>query len=115
MILPIEIGEDDDLAREILVIGRVIAPCISSLEGEGRADALAILKRVYKDTRTRGQRFVKSQSIGPARVDYTDVQSMFDGAPTMALRALCGGSSVGGLSKGSFPKDRPVGKIWPEE
>lgn len=111
-----ELGDDEDLAREIIVIARGIAPCISNFpEGsEDRADAVSILKRVYKDTTKRGSRFVKGKSIGPARIDYTDLESMFDGGPTRALRSLCDSQPVGGLSRGSFPKGRPVGQIWRE-
>lgn len=117
MIYPDEIGDDRDHARVILVIARSIAPCISSFEaGSDEHDtAVSILKGVYKDTVARGPRFVKAQSIGPARVDYTDVESMFEGTPTRALRALCSQSAVGGLSRGSFPQGRPVSRIWPEE
>lgn len=116
MITHSDIGDDKDLARQILVIGRSIAPCISSFEesSDDYESALSILRLVYKDTVDRGPRFVKGQSIGPARVDYTDVASMFEGVPTQALRALCNAKPLGGVAAGSFPTERPVSRMWPE-
>lgn len=116
MITHSDIGDDEDLAREILVIASGIAPCVLTFaaESEPAKNAVAILRRVYKDTVARGPRFVKAQSIGPARVDYTDVASMFEGVPTQALRALCNAKPSGGVAVGSFPQERPVSRMWPE-
>lgn len=116
MITHAQIGTDEDLAREVLIVGRDIAPCISSFDddSEQQKDALAILKRVYKDLAARGSRMVKSQSSGSSSVTYADVQSAFDGQPQRALRALCSSGQAGGHSVGSFPLERPVSRIWPE-
>lgn len=116
MITHNEIGADEDLAREVLVVAHDIAPCLSSLaEGsEERANAVSILKRVYRDTETRGSRMIKGQRIGSAGVDYADVSSAFEGQPTRALRALCPGARGGGLARASFPTDRPISRLWPE-
>lgn len=116
MITHDKIGTDEDLAREVLIVGRDIAPCISSFvdDSEEQKDALAILRRVYKDLAGRGSRFVKSQSSGSSSVTYADIESAFDGQPRRALRALCAGTAAGGLSVGSFPLERPVSRIWPE-
>lgn len=112
------IGTDEDLAREVLIIGHDIAPCISSFvdDSEDQKNAIAILRRVYKDLAGRGSRLVKGQRIGSASVDYADIESAFDGQPRRALRALCaaGSSSEPGHSVGSFPLERPIARLWPE-
>ncbi|WP_417510576.1 hypothetical protein [Microbacterium sp.] len=116
MITHDQIGTDEDLAREVLIVGLDIAPCIASFldESEDTKNALAVLKRVYKDIAARGSRFVKGQRIGSASVDYTDVASAFDGQPRRALRALCSPAPAAGHSAGSFPRDRPIARLWPE-
>ena len=116
MITHDEIGNDEDLAREVLVVANDIAPCLSSLpaDSDARANAVSILKRVYRDSETRGSRMIKGQRIGSAGVDYTDVSSAFEGQPTRALRALCATSRGTGVARGSFPTERPVSRLWPE-
>ncbi|MBO3663730.1 hypothetical protein [Microbacterium stercoris] len=116
MITHDKVGADEDLAREVLIIARDIAPCLDSFpdESEQQKDALAILRRVYKDITARGSRFIKGQSIGPARVEYTDLGSAFDGQPRRALRALCGSAASAGAPVGSFPTERPIARLWPE-
>lgn len=110
-----QVGADEDLAREVLIVARDIAPCLDSLVGEDEKNALAILRRVFKSAASRGDRSVRGQSIGSARVEYdVAVQSAFDGQPTRALRALCGMKPAGGMPRGSFPADRPIGRLWPE-
>ncbi|WP_455904716.1 hypothetical protein [Microbacterium sp.] len=112
-----EIGADEDLAREVLVVARDIAPCIFSFDedSEDRANAVSILKRVFKSAAARGSHLVKGQRIGSAAVDYSDVQSAFDGQPTRALRALCNGSrTTAGHSTASFPDGGIVDRLWPE-
>lgn len=116
MITHDKLGTDEDLAREVLIVARDIAPCISSLAdgSEEQKDALAVLRRVYKDIAARGSRFIKGQRIGPAAVDYADIHSAFDGQPGRALRALCTTPSAAGAPRGSFPLERPIAKIWRE-
>lgn len=111
-----QLGSDEDLAREVLVIARDIAPCIFSFadDSEEQENALAILRRVYKRVFGRGPTYVKSQRIGPAAVDYGDVGAAFDGDPRRALRALCAPTAAAGHSVGSFPTERPIGGVWPE-
>jgi len=111
-----KIGADEDLAREVLIVARDIAPCISSFvdDSEEQKDALAILRRVYTDIAARGSRFIKGQRMGPAAVDYADVQSAFDGQPSRALRSLCSAPVAAGAPRGSFPLERPIAKIWRE-
>lgn len=116
MITHNEVGGDEDLAREVLIIGRDIAPCLDSFpdDSDQKKNALAILKRVYKTLEDRGSMFVKAQRIGSASVDYADLTSAFDGQPRRALRALCSAASGVGLPRASFPTDRPISRIWPE-
>lgn len=117
MITHTQVGPDEDLAREVLIIARDIAPCIDSFdaESEDAKNALAILKRVYKTAAARGSQMIKGQSIGPARVDYdTAIRSAFSGQPTRALRALCGAAAAGGAPRGSFPVEKPISRLWPE-
>lgn len=112
-----KVGSDENLAREILVNARDIAPCIFSFEDDSelQKDALAILKRVYKDIAARGSRLVATQRIGTAAVGYsTAVTSAFQGDPGRNLRSLCGSGAAAGLSTGSFPTDRPISRLWPE-
>lgn len=111
------ITTDEDLGREIIVVARDIAPCIDSLTDEKLKDATAILKRIAKDLTVRGSRMVKAQRIGPASVDYADVRSAFAGQPTRALRALCAAApgTTQAAPRGSFPTNRPVSCIWPEQ
>lgn len=109
------IGTDEDLAREVVIVGRSIAPCIRTFAdgSEEQKDALAILKRVYSEVAERGPRFVKAQRVGPGSIDYRDVSSAFDGDPRNALRALCAVAPAG-LPEGSFPQERAFGRMWPE-
>lgn len=112
-----KVGTDEDLAREILVNARAIAPCIFTFddESEEQKDALAILRRVYRDVAARGSRSVATQRIGTAAVGYdTAVKSAFQGDPGRNLRSLCGAASDAGMPIGSFPSARPLTRLWPE-
>ncbi len=111
-----EVGANEDLAREVLIVARTIAPCLATVEegSELKKDALAVIRRVYNELSGRGNTLVKSQRMGPAAVEYRDVESAFAGQPTRALRALCGASRTSGHSVGSFPTDRPISRVWPE-
>ena len=115
MITHDQIGSDEDLAREILVVARDIAPCLASLpaDSEDGKNAIAILRRVFTNAAARGSTLIRAQRVGPASVDYFDVRSVFDGQPARALRALCA-SGGGAAPRGSFPKERPLAKLWPE-
>lgn len=107
-------GVDESLARRIISVARSIAPCLDSLTGDARDDAIAILKAVAAEVKSRGSRQVVSQHVGPATVTY-DVGSAFTSDDRAALRDLCSTSpAVGGHPTGSFPKERPVGRVWPE-
>ncbi|MDI9889970.1 hypothetical protein [Microbacterium sp. IEGM 1404] len=116
MITHDQLGDDEDLAREVLVVAHDIAPCLSSLatDSEQQKNALAIIRRVYRDTLDRGSRLVKGQRIGSASVDYADIASAFEGQPTRALRAICAARKANAAPRGSFPTDRPLQRLWPE-
>lgn len=115
MITPDKVGADEDLAREVLIMARFIAPCIRSFadDSEDQKDALAILRRVYAECEDRGSRNVKSERTGPGAVEWV-VRSAFDGDPRAALRALCAAASAGGQPVASFPTERPIERLWPE-
>lgn len=116
MITHDQLGNDEDLAREVLVIAHDIAPCLTSLEPESEAEknALAVIRRVYGDALARGSRMVKGQRIGSASIDYADIASAFEGQPTRALRAICSARKASGAPRGSFPTERPLQRLWPE-
>jgi hypothetical protein len=115
VITPDKIGADEDLARELLVMARSIAPCISSFsdESEEQKNAIAILKRVYAECEDRGSRNVKAERTGTGSVEWV-VRAAFDGDPSRALRALCADASTAGQPVGSFPAERPISRLWPE-
>ena len=118
-IKPDEIGSDDGAARRVLVLARTIAPCLDSLpeDSDRRKDAIAILKNVYEEVLTRGARHVRSEGVASARVSY-EVGSAFTDDDRASLRALCGAmpplQASAEAPAGSFPKERPVGRVWTE-
>lgn len=106
---------DEDTARTIIVVARTIAPCLDSLEGEPRKDALAVLRGVAAELGEPGSRRIRSQSVDGAAVSYERVGSAFNHDDRVALAALCGASVIGGLPAGSFPEDRLFDRLWPGE
>jgi hypothetical protein len=115
VITPDKLGDDEDLAREVLIIGASIAPCIHGFadDSEEQKNAIAILKRVYLEVEDRGTRFAKSERTGTGAVEWV-VRSAFDGDPRTALKALCTAASTGANPVGSFPTERPLRNVWPE-
>lgn len=115
MITHDKVGADEDLAREVLIMGRSIAPCFDSFpdDSEEQKNAIAILKRVYSESADRGSRNVKSERTGPGAVEWL-VRSAFDGDPGAALRALCASAASAGQPRGSFPTERPISRLWRE-
>lgn len=107
-------GVSESTARRILVLARSIAPCLDTLDGDARQDAVAILQGVAADVVTRGSRAVKSQRVGPASVEYVVSASSFSDEDRAALRSLCSLTSTAALPMGSFPSDRPLSRMWPE-
>lgn len=108
-------GVAEDVARRIIVAARSIAPCIDSFEDEteNKKNALAILRGVAAEAPKAGSRRVKDQSIGPARVSYWDAKTWSD-EDKADLRSLCTRSAPSGAPRGSFPRERPVSRLWPE-
>lgn len=114
MFTPADIsGVDVDVARRIIVAARSIAPCLDSLEGERKAEAVAILKGVADELPEPGERRVRAQRIGPSSVDYWDANT-WSAEDRSALRSLCT-AAPGGLPQGSFPEGGFVGRLWPEK
>lgn len=109
---------DESLGRRVLVLARTIAPCLDSLEGEALKNAVAVLEGVVQGIRARGARGIKSQTIGPARVEYIVDASSFDDDARTSLASLCAlpdtSRGSAGAPVGSFPVERPVGRVWPE-
>ena len=111
-----EVGSDEDLAREVILVARSIAPCIATFEeGDPRQrDALAVIRRVYQALEVRGSHMVASEQSGSTAVRYAAVETAFDGQPARALRTLCAEVGMGGHSQGVFPTGRPISRVWPE-
>jgi hypothetical protein len=116
VIKPYQVGADEDLARELLIMARSIAPCISGFadDSEEQKTAISIIKRVYVEVEDRGSRNVKSERTGTGAVEWI-VRSAFDGDPRASLRALCAAAGpAAGQPMGSFPAERPMQRLWPE-
>lgn len=112
-------GVDDDLARRILVRARGVAPCIDGFaaDSEERKNALAILKGVAARAAAIGTGAVSSHGRNGTSISYRDLRSSFAVEDIAGLRSLCsesGAAAAGALARGSFPKDRPVSRLWPE-
>jgi hypothetical protein len=115
MITPEDLpGVDESLARRIIVVARSIAPCIDTLEGESRLDALAILNGVVDTVGDRGSLHILSERAGTVGVSYSTVRSWFQPDDKAGLRALCGGPVHAGPI-GDFPARRIYTNIWPED
>lgn len=109
---------DKALAARIMAQARAIAPCISSLTGDAKDEALALLQAIARDAASGGARGVASRQVGTARLSYRDVASWFTDDDRAALRALCGAAPVAGTGHpvGAFPAPaRAYKAIWPEE
>lgn len=108
-------GVAEDVARRIIVAARSIAPCIDSFadESENKKNALAILRGVAAEAPAPGARRVRDQAIGSARVSYWDAKTWSED-DRRDLRSLCSAQVPTGAPRGSFPKERPVSRLWPE-
>ena len=113
MITPDEISTDTDLARRVIVRARSIAPCIDSLDGESRLNALAILKGVFAEIPAQGARRVRSRARNGTSISYNDPGGAFSDDDISSLRSLCDAAS-NGLPVGSFPGARPFAREWAE-
>lgn len=109
-------GVTEDVARRVLVRARSIAPGVDLLEGEPKKNALAILRGVAAEIPDPGSRRVRKLSRNGTSMDFDPVGDAFTAQDIADLRALCAASPTPvGLPVGSFPKGRPVGRVWPEE
>lgn len=108
---------DKALAARIMAQARAIAPCISSLTGDAKDEAIALLQAIARDAASGGARGVASRQVGTARLSYRDVTSWFTDDDRAALRALCAAPGSGtGHPVGAFPAPaRAYKAIWPEE
>lgn len=120
-------GVPEDLARTVIAYAVTVAPCLDALPAEdvGDADlvelrkrALAVLRQVARHAVKRGSVLVKAERVGSASVDYGVVSSSFDDDSITSLQGicsrLCGGSRLGALTLGRFPKPGLVSEIWRE-
>ena len=110
-------GVEENVARRVIASARSIAPCLDSLEGEPRRDAIAILLGVAAEVPAAGSRRVRSQSRNGTSVTMADYQGAFTLEDRSVLRALCGAASAAavGAPVGSFPPSTITGCIWPPE
>jgi hypothetical protein len=104
---------DEDVARRLIVAARSIAPCIDSFaqDSEEQKNAIAIMRGVLEDSPE--DRRVKTQRIGSAAVEYWNPATWLP-EDRASLRSLCTGSQGLGLPRGSFPKERPISRLWRE-
>lgn len=118
MITPEDIGGDENAARRILVRARGIAPCLDSLEGEDRLNALAILEGVVAELPEPGSSRVRSLARNGTALTYAEIESAFTTEAISGLRSLCGSAAGqaarGSLPMGSFPESDIVARTWPE-
>ena len=110
-------GVEENVARRVIASARSIAPCLDSLEGEPRRDAIAILLGVAAEVPAAGSRRVRSQSRNGTSVTMLDYDGAFTKDDRDGLRALCPAASGGvvGAPVGSFPPSTITKCIWPPE
>lgn len=111
-----DISTDENLGRRVLVRARIIAPCLDSLEANTEAgkNAIAVLKGVVAEIPAAGSRRTRSLSRNGTSMSFDVIDAAFDEDSRASLRSLCGLTDGEALPRGSFPKDRPVGRLWPE-
>ena len=107
-------GVTEDVARALLLRARSIAPCLDSLSGELRKDAIAVLRNVAAELPAPGERRTKSLSRNGTSLQLDSAGSAFSADDIAALRALCPAASTAGHPRGSFPEPVGLNKIWPE-
>lgn len=107
---------DETLARRLIAAARSIAPCLDTLEGEPRRDAVAILMGVAAEVPSAGTSRMRSQSRNGTSATWGDFSSAFSADDRSSLRALCStaAASAGG-PVGSFPVSTAACRIWPAE
>ncbi len=109
-------GIDPDLARRVFAAARSIAPGITSLTGEDRETAVAILKAVAKVGMSRSDLGIANQRTADSSVAYRDVGSWFSDMDRDGLRAICADATAAARGPiGSFPPpSRRMRDLFPE-
>jgi hypothetical protein len=109
-------GIDPDLARRVIAAARSIAPGITSLTGEDRLSAIAILKAVAKIGMGRADLGVANQRTADSSVGYRDVGTWFSDMDRDGLRVLVADASASTRGPiGSFPQpSRIMRRLFPE-
>jgi len=111
-----DLGVDETLARRILVTTRRIAPCVLTLTGDAREDAIAILKGVIAELPESGTRRTRSMSRNGTSISYETIETAFTSEARADLRSLCEAAPPEpGLAQASFPSDALFQRLWPEE
>ena len=108
-------GVDTNVARRLIATARSIAPCLDTLDGEARADAIAVLLGVAAELPAPGTGRMKAQSRNGTSVSWAVDTSAFTADDRAALRALCGTAAAAGAPAGSFPASTIARRIWPAE
>lgn len=113
-IMPNEVHDDADLARRVLAYARTVAPCLQTLEGDDREDALAILKAVAP----RVQSFtagLKTRRAGDWSWEYfsdAELGGFFGLDDRATLAALCAASTAPRGPLGSFPEPYDYSRVF---
>lgn len=108
-------GVDEQLAWRLITLARSIAPGIDTVEGDDFDAVIAILQGVATEATSRGSRFIASQRVGTASVNYWPDVSWFSEDDKASLRSLAksGAGTTGPV--GSFPApSRVISHLWPE-
>lgn len=93
-----------------------IAPGLDYIQAGPQLDrVLAVLTGVAEEAQQQGSRRIAGQRIGPASIDYRNLDSWFSADDRNALRAACQPTAASGAPLGSFPRPGIIGKLWPEE
>lgn len=113
-----DITPDEDLGRVILLRAASIAPQVRTVpdDTEAKKDAIAVLKRVANRWAETGTGAVQSMSRNGTSMTLRDVGHAFAPTDLRDLRLIFDipePAHAGPL--GSFPTDRPLSRIWPEE
>lgn len=117
-IIAAELSCDEDLGRRVLLYASSVAPCLQSLDGERREDAVAVLRSIAADIESAPGYRVKSRTRGEWTTTYfsdTEITSIISAADRDALKMLCGGARLAGSPRGQFPAPHlPLLHMWPE-
>ena len=117
-ITKIDLGiDDDDLAARVVAYGRNLAPCLDSLDGDARTEAVVVLRNVAATAAARLPG-LRSRTVGDWSWTYlsdAEMGSMIAFDDRAVLRRLCGGAQADGAKPlGCFPGvPRHLSRLWP--